>query len=414
MKFGLISLLISGISLWGGNQQPLLQPIEYNVNSRYTVESIDVSPEIESRISRGLKHDLQILIGQKLNPTALNDLARRMRDELKVRTVSQKLLRGTAPEHVRVVMEVAHKRGEFDLSVPRLLYNSSQGWTGGVDATAVMGNHAITAGLLSNNEDLAERYTGVRARYEDRRLGNDRLRFQFDFASYHDQWSPTASANPAGGSLGLYRSRQSFEPVATVALNKELSFSFGAGFQRFDPELRSAHTQSANAAITALRYQGRFEGWGADQQELEAGYSLRAGTKFLNSDLAYVRHRWMLRYSFTKGRQTVSDQFIAGLATGQAPLFERYVLGTGTMLRGWDKDDLDPRGGSRMVYNSLEYRYSVVDVFYETGAIWDSGQDLGIHHSVGVGLRKNSFLIAMAFPVKGGRATPVFLVGLNY
>src|SRR5258706_5936312 len=135
MKHTLISLLISGASLWGGNQQPVLQPVEFNVNSRYTVESVEVPREVESRISRGLRRDLQRLIGQKFNTQTLNDLARRMREELNVRTVSQKVLRGTAPDHVKVVLEVAHKRGEFDLSVPKLLYHSSEGFSAAVAAT---------------------------------------------------------------------------------------------------------------------------------------------------------------------------------------------------------------------------------------------------------------------------------------
>jgi len=100
MKCALISLLITGASLWGGNQQPILQPAEFNVNSRYTVESIEVPREAESRISRGLRRDLQRLIGQKFNTQSIDDLARRMREELNVRAVSQKILRGTAPDHV--------------------------------------------------------------------------------------------------------------------------------------------------------------------------------------------------------------------------------------------------------------------------------------------------------------------------
>jgi len=52
MKYTLISFLISGASLWGGNQQPVLQPVEFNVNSRYTVESVEVPREVESRIEQ--------------------------------------------------------------------------------------------------------------------------------------------------------------------------------------------------------------------------------------------------------------------------------------------------------------------------------------------------------------------------
>ncbi len=415
MKYALISLLVSGVSLWGGNQ-PVLQPVEFNVNSRYTVESVELPREAESRISRGLRRDLQRLIGQKFNTQAINDLARRMREELNVRTVSQRVLRGTAPDRVKVVLEVAHRRGEFDLSVPRFLYHSTEGLSASVDGNVVLGNHRFSAGLVSDGDELSERYAGVRARYENRRIGSDRVRLRFEFDSYHDQWN--RSTVNAGGSAeaagGLYRSRQNFEPLAAILLTKDLTLSFGMGFQRFDTQLPAARTQSANAAITSLRYERRIEGWGADQHELEAGYSLRAATRMLNGDLSYARHRWSVRYSVTRGRQSLTDEAVAGLITGRAPLFERYVLGTSSMLRGWNKYDLDPLGGSRVAYNSLDYRYGMFDVFYDTGAVWDQGQDAVARHSLGVGLRKNSFMVAMAFPVKGGRVAPTFMVGMNY
>ena len=416
MKPALISLLISGASLWGGNQPPALLPVEFNVNSRYTVEKVELSPEIESHISRGLRQDLERLIGQKFNTAAVNDLARRIRDELHVKTVSQKVLRGNTPDHVKVALDVAHRRAEFDLSVPKFLYHSTEGLTGVLDGSVIAGNNRLTAGLVSDGDELAERYSGIRARYENRRLGSDRVRLRFEFASYHEQWNrSTVTALAGDGSLpGIYRTRQSFEPLASIAVTRELTFSFGAGFQRFDTQVPAARTLSANAAITTLRYERRFEGWGADQQDLEAGYSLRAATKALDSDFAYARHRWELRYSATLGKHSLTDEAVAGLITGRAPLFERYVLGTSSMLRGWNKYDLDPLGGGRVAHNSLDYRYGMFEAFYDVGAIWDPGQEVVARHSVGVGLRKSSFQVAMAFPIKSGRASPVFMVGMNY
>src|SRR5204862_195156 len=142
----------------------------------------------------------------------------------------------------------------------------------------------------------------------------------------------------------------------SIMLAKGLTLSFGAGFQRFDTQLPAARTQSANAAITALRYERRIEGWGADQHELEAGYSLRAATRILNSDFSYARHRWSVRYASTRGRHCLTGETIAGLITGHAPLFERYVLGASRMLRGWNKYDLDPLGGSRVELAPSTYR----------------------------------------------------------
>ena len=133
MKYALISLLVSGIRLWGGNQQPLLEPAEFNVNSRYTVESVELSREIEARISHSLRQDIQELIGEKLNPTALNDLSKRIRSELHVRDVTQKVLRGNVPDHVKVVLDIAGRKNEWDLSVPKVVYHSTQGFSGAVE-----------------------------------------------------------------------------------------------------------------------------------------------------------------------------------------------------------------------------------------------------------------------------------------
>ncbi len=414
MKYALISFLISGASLWGGNQESFLQPVEFNVNSQYTVESVELPREVESGISRGLRQDLERLIGQKFNPIALNDVARRIRDELDVRTVVPRLLRGNRPDHVKIVMDIAGKR--VDLSVPKFLYSSSQGLNGAVEGTLIAGDSRFSGGLVSNGDELVERYSGIRLRYEDRKLGTDRVRLRFEFDSYHDQWNSSTlkAIGHDDGVPGLYRSRQNFEPVVTIALATPLTVSFGAGFQRFDPDIPGAHTQSANAVITAVRYDRHFEGGVADDQELDAGYSLRAATRALDSDFGYTRHRWEVRYTITSGRQSLSDDAVAGMIIGNAPLFERFQLGNSFMLRGWNKWDLDPLGGSRVVHNSVEYRYGLFEAFYDAGAIWDSGEDVVLRHSLGVGVRKNAFQVAMAFPVKGGRVSPVFMVGMNY
>ena len=42
-------------------------------------------------------------------------------------------------------------------------------------------------------------------------------------------------------------------------------------------------------------------------------------------------------------------------------------------LRGWNKFDVAPLGGSRLAYASLEYHYSCLAVYYDTGKVWDPG-----------------------------------------
>ena len=114
------------------------------------------------------------------------------------------------------------------------------------------------------------------------------------------------------------------------------------------------------------------------------------------------------------GKHIVSDLVSGGLITGRAPLADRFVLGNSTMLRGWNKYDLDPIGGNRMIYNSVEYRYGPFQAFYDTGAIWDEGQPVSAKHSLGVGIRESILSLAVAFPVRGGRVEPIFMMGLLY
>ena len=116
----------------------------------------------------------------------------------------------------------------------------------------------------------------------------------------------------------------------------------------------------------------------------------------------------------TRGKSVVIDDLTAGLISGRAPLFERFILGNSSTLRGWNKYELDPIGGNRMVHNSVEYRYGAFQIFYDTGAVWDRTESAVLRHSVGLGLRQGQFSVAVAFPVRDGHIDPIFMVGMNY
>ncbi|HZT30279.1 MAG TPA: BamA/TamA family outer membrane protein [Bryobacteraceae bacterium] len=416
MKCAWLGCLLWGGLLFAGNQQA-----EFNVNCRYTVESVELSGDTGAKISAGLREELTRLVGENLNPPALDQVAKRIRHELHVRSVTHRVLRGTQPQHVKVVFDVGGRSAKFEVSVPKFLYHSNEGWSGLVEGTTTVGNQAFTLGLVSDGDELAERYSGLLGRYENRKLGTSRLRFRFQFESYHEQWNQATRQNlepagppPSADYAGLYRTRQNFEPVATLVLAAPLTLSVGTGFQRFETQYPAARTEASNSLITTLRYHRVLEGSEANQQDLDAGYNLRAATRILNSDFAYVRHHWEVRYRYSRGASVILDDFAAGLITGQAPLFERFVLGNSSTLRGWNKFELDPLGGSRVVHNSVEYRYRVVEIFYDTGAIWDRNQPVVPRHAVGVGLRQGNLSLAVAFPVKEGRIEPIFMVGMNY
>ena len=414
MRLHWYSILMSAGMLWAANEPAVTSP-EFNVNSRYTVESVEFDGG-EPGLSSRLRQEIQNAIGQKLNTTYLEGIARDIQSEVRARTVTHRVERGSRPDHVKVVFQVTRKEPRFEISVPKFLYHSKQGWTAAAEATAAMSGHRVTFGLVSDGDDLAERYAGVLARYEKRHVGSDKLRFRFDFESYHEQWnrSTLEELDRYEDLPGIYRTRRNVQPVVSFAPDRSLTLSAGVSFQQFETQFPAARSEAANAVVTTLRYQRRVESSGASQHALDAGYSLRAATKALDSDYVYARHRWDGQYTLTHGRHSLTDDVSAGLVSGRAPLFERFILGNSSTLRGWNKYDVRPAGGDRMVHNSVEYRYRVVYVFYDSGAVWIKNEEPAIRHSAGAGLRYGIFSLALAFPMRDGRIEPVVMLGMNY
>jgi hypothetical protein len=428
MRFASLACLVFGSLLTPSLRATGTEDPEANVNSRYIVETVIVSgdgwstnlaSDHDQKISPSLRSQITALIGAKLNPSVLDDLGRRLRKEFQARTVTHRVQRGTAPDSVRVVFVISQRPTRFDVSVPKFLYASRQGWNGAVEGTATARNNAFTLGLVSDGDDLAERYTGLVARYENTRLGTDRAHLRFEFASYHELWNDAtrdalAPGQPATDETStLYRSRREFEPTVLFILARPLTLSVGASFQQLQPELAGVPGESANAVTGALQYQYHTEG-SENRQDVDAAYSLRAGTRAMGSDFGYARHHWELRYTFTHGKSLLTDDVQAGFLTGRAPLFERYFAGNSTLLRGWNLFQIDPFGGNRIIHNSVDYRYGLFQVFYDTGAVWESGQPAVPRHSLGAGVRQGPFFLALAFPVREGHADPIFMVGMNY
>jgi outer membrane protein assembly factor BamA len=113
----------------------------------------------------------------------------------------------------------------------------------------------------------------------------------------------------------------------------------------------------------------------------------------------------------------------AGRLAGRAPLFERFTLGNSATLRGWNKFDVAPLGGERMAHATLEYRFKSFQVFYDAGSVWDRGRQAVAKHSAGFGIREDKgaarlvmpgFFATVAFPIRSGRAAPMFMVGVNF
>jgi len=408
---------------------------DLNVNSRYTIESINFIDQREYKLSTSALEDIRRLIGAKVNSEALNLLTQRIRAELHAHEVTFKLTRGAAPEAVRVLIHVDRAAGAVDVSVPKLVYNSQLGFTGVAEVSSTLGSNALTFQMVRDSDSLIETMSGIQARYDRLSLAGGRIRLGFEFDAYEDQYNPSTLAAiegaprtsslgaglPAGLGAGAYGSRLNYEPSATFVLAGPLTLTVGLSFQQLSNLPSAARPESANAVISTLRYHQRWLGSGGNKQELDAGYSLRAATTLLGTNLAYTRHLAHARYSYARDAQSVELTVMAGAMYGQAPLFERFSLGNSAMLLGWNKYNLDPVGGNRLAYGSVTYGYHIMRVFYDAGSVWDPGKAPEARQSVGVGvssglgvLEKGAFLLALAFPLQDGHVTPVVIAGMNF
>jgi hypothetical protein len=418
MKYALPGCLLLASLLFAGPQDG-----DRNVNARYTVETVIVSgkgwttnlqSQTTNKISTGLLHQLTAIIGQKLNPDALDTLAANLKKELNARQVIHRLVPGEAPEQVRVEFDVRPARASLGMNVNQLLYNSKQGWSGSGEAAVTVQQHIFAIGLVSNGDWLPERFSGIVARYEDKSLGTDRLSFKFEAESVRSQWNQATesalAANPQEAPA-LYRARLRFQPTATVVLAKPLTLTVGARIERFEDQSPAAEFEGANAAIVSLHYHQTIESPG-NQQEVDADCSLHAATRVLNSDYVYAMRSAGFRYLFRSGKHIVTDNAWAGFISGQAPLSDRFVLGNTYYLRGWNKFEIDPLGGNRAVHNSVEYHYGPFQAFYDVGAVWDESQPIVARHSVGLGVRESVFSLAVAIPMRSGHVEPIFIMGI--
>ncbi|MGH9660733.1 MAG: BamA/TamA family outer membrane protein, partial [Bryobacteraceae bacterium] len=247
-------------------------------------------------------------------------------------------------------------------------------------------------------------------------VGSDRVRLRVQTECYLQQWNHATLAALEGQSEvpGIYRTRHNFEPTVAITIARPLTLTAGVSFQRFETQFPAARTESAHAVVNTLRYHRTWEGLDAQRQSVDAGYDLRAATTVLGSDFAYARHTFSAGYETGTRHQSLAVRFAAGRLGGRAPLFERFVLGNSSTLRGWNRLDVAPLGGNRMAHNSVEYRYRVVKLFYDAGAVWSRGQSADTRHGAGIGLRLDGFTLALAFPIKEGRAEPIFMAGMNF
>ena len=421
IRFVLPGLLLSTALSLAAGQEFLHEAAETNVNRQYVIESVSVAGvEVDqtapSKLPKTLRQRLRGLVGEQCDVAMLEDLSVQIRRELHLRAVTEHLSKGSAPDRIKVNFEIVRRDLFFDISLPKFLYHSKQGFTGEVDASTRVRQNDFTFGVVSNGDDLTEHFTGITARYDSPAFG-DLARVGVTLEDYHEEWNQaTLNALPGSG-LDLYRSRWNVAPQVTFAVAPQLTVAIGASFEGLGSESANVGAQSANAGTLDIHFGHKIEGDGIEQQ-IDGKYSLRVATRGLGSNYGYTRHLISVKYEAKSGKHTISDEFMGGAISGDAPFFDRFVLGNSSTLVGWDRFEIDPLGGTRVVHNQITYGYRVgagtVQAFYDAGMLWQTDRAATLRHSLGAGYKQGIFVMAMAFPVRDGRIEPVFMAGMNY
>jgi hypothetical protein len=393
-----------------------------NINARYIVESAEIRGIREGDISQSLRDRLQALVGKRLDHDEAEELTDLLESERPGYAVNRRISRGSERGRIRVVFEFSEKEGEprwipFTPSRSKFVYHSEQGWGGALDIPMGNRHHRVTAGFaFDNNDDLVEEYSGVRVGFESRRLGTDRLGARVEIARFNQTWRDATlfalAADP--GIPEAYRARTTVEPSVTFAITPFFRVTGGASISELESLNRSPDSQMASGLVARFDYGQRWYQTDHVTQRVDASYELRSGMESLESDLIYKRHLGRARYRYTQRKNTVVADVAVGRITGDAPLFERFTLGDTSTLRGWNKYDIAPAGGDRVFSGSLEYRYSVLGVFLDTGSVWDGNTQRRIRFSSGFGLHHDNVFLNLGFPLNTDDLNVTFTMGVRF
>jgi hypothetical protein len=390
-----------------------------NVNARYLIERVEIRGVPEANLSTELQAGLRSLVGGPLGSDDVTQVEEKVRTELPDYNVSRRVVRGKRTGEIRLIF-VADIREEarwlrFERPRANALFHSDQGWGAYSDLPLGGRDFRFTPIFaIDHADDLIEEYSGFGLRFESRRLGTDRLGALFEWSTFDQSWRDATVAASAGlpERYWLYDQRSTITPLISFAVNRRLTVSGGVGITELEPQSGASESLMANALILSVGY--THKGRNSDGHDLGAGFIVRAGTKTLESDFEYQRYLGQAEYRFRRDRHTVLVSGLGGGISGDAPLFERFSLGDSRTLRGWDKYDIAPVGGDRVFHATLEYRYSVLAFFLDTGSVWDPDTDARVRVASGVGIDTDSFFMTLGFPLNTDNVRAVFTTGVRF
>jgi len=391
-----------------------------NVNSRYIVEHADITGVPDAELTQSLRDDLQLLVGNRLDSGEADRLQERLERELPHYDVSRRIQRGSEPGRIRLVYEATRKEGpqwlRFEPLRSNALFHSEQGWGSYLDLGIGDRNIRFTPIVaIDDSDDLVEEYSGYGLRFEARKLGTRRVGASLEWSWFDADWRRVSLDALAlqPGIPAAYDTRSTITPLVKFALTPDLNIAGGVSISELKPLFPATDKRMANAAVASVSYDRQWKDDSDASHHVEASFGLRAGSRDLESDLAYTRYLGQGSYRFDLGRHHIQALGMAGGITGHPPLFERFTLGDSKTLRGWDKYDIAPVGGDRMVYSSIEYRYTGLALFLDIGSVWDANSERSVRVSTGFGFHAGPAFLVVGFPLNTDDLTAVVALGLR-
>jgi hypothetical protein len=407
------------------------------VNSRYTVERVDIEGSGESKVSQTIRDEMQKLVGEKLDQDKANQILHEINLRLRPRyTAAKRVTKGSDPQHVVVVYDIHKARLIPYIEEPsqRIVYHSRQNFSVDVTAPIDIGhNNRVFMGISDDQDELLERFAGFNFGFESTKVGTDHLGLALRYGRYHERWQPsTVSADPGS----IYRERNTFDPSLTFSFDPRVRLNAGVSLSEMQIQYPAIHTANDGTFVASLDIHNIWADTAMDRHNLQARYEFRAGNHSLDSDFIYSRHLLNAQYVYAHRKGQLALSFLGGLLSGNAPLFERFSLGNTATLRGWNKFDIAPAGGNRMIYGSVQYGFGKPSighfnintgsgihvgpinpdfhVFYDVGAVGNSGFPMVARHAAGFGFGSSSFFIELGFPIGSSRVEPIFSTGFRF
>ncbi|HKW03393.1 MAG TPA: BamA/TamA family outer membrane protein [Vicinamibacterales bacterium] len=394
---------------------------DQDINARYIVDEVEIRGIDEARLDKTLRDDLHALVGKPLDSEEAERLVTRLKDALPDYRVMRSTTRGAQPGRLKLIYilirpESAHwlRFEPFDANA---LFHSDQGW--GANLALGMGgeNWRVTPIIpIDNGDDLIEEYSGFGLRVESRNVGTERLGVFFEWSTYDQDWrDETLFAMTFRPDLpALYRNRMSVTPLVKFAFTPQVSVGGGVAITELDSLVEPGPSRMANAGIGFIRFHDQWQADSGMKQQLDASFTARAGTTGLQSDLVYQRYFMRADYVVGSTRQQLIVSAMGGAIDGDAPMFERFSLGDSRTLRGWNKWAITPVGGDRMFSTTLEFRYRIVSVFFDSGSVWDTPADKHLRFSTGVSFNPGPVFFTLGFPLNTDEFRAVFTMGLRF